>query len=69
MMLNVIAKFTRSSRHSQASFRAGGIASSVFTLITAILDSGVITLPFIAAKNGIVLAAILIVFGAAISYF
>ena len=50
-------------------FRAGGVKGSIFTLITAILGSGTVTLPYLASKNGIVLATILIIFGAAISYF
>lgn len=50
-------------------FKAGGIKGSIFTLITAILGAGTITLPYLAYQNGIVLAIILIIFGAIISYF
>ena len=49
-------------------FKAGGVQGSTFTLISAILGSGTVTLPFLAAKNGLALASILIIFGAIISY-
>jgi len=50
-------------------FKAGGMNGSIFSLVTAILGSGTVTLPYLAAKNGIVIAILLIIFGAAISYF
>jgi len=56
-------------RFMQRKFRAGGLKGSIFSLVTAILGSGTITLPYLAAKNGIVLTILLIAFGAAISYF
>lgn len=57
------------ARYVKKKFRPGGVKGSIFTLITAILGSGTVTLPYLAAKNGIVLATLLIIFGAAISYF
>ena len=50
-------------------FKAGGVHGSTFTLISSILGSGTVTLPYLSAQNGVVLATILIIFGAAISYF
>ena len=50
-------------------FRPGGINNSIFTLIVAIIGPGTITLPYLAASNGIVMAVFLIVFGAIISHF
>ena len=50
-------------------FRAGGMNGSIFSLVTAILGAGTISLPYLSAQNGIVLATLLIIFGAAISYF
>lgn len=50
-------------------FMAGGINNSIFTLIVAILGPGTITLPYLVATNGIVMAATLILFGAWISHF
>ena len=57
------------ARFMQRKFRAGGIKGSIFSLITAILGAGTITLPYLAANNGIIVAIILILFGALISYF
>lgn len=57
------------ARFMQRKFKAGGIKGSIFSLITAILGAGTITLPYLAANNGIVVAIILILFGAVISYF
>ena len=53
----------------QRKFKAGGTSGSIFSLITAILGAGTISLPYLSAQNGIVMAVILIIFGAAISYF
>ena len=50
-------------------FEKGSVFMSIFNLIAATLGAGTITLPYLAADNGIVLAAVLIVFGATISYF
>lgn len=50
-------------------FKAGGMNGSIFSLITATLGSGTISLPYLAAVNGIYLAAVLIIFGAVISNF
>ena len=49
--------------------KQGGVKGSIFSLITAILGSGTITLPFLAYNNGIYVAAVLIIFGAILSYF
>ena len=50
-------------------FKPGGMKGSIFSLITAILGSGTITLPYLAYNNGIYVAAVLIIFGAVLSYF
>lgn len=50
-------------------FKTGGMNGSILSLITAILGAGTISLPYLAAQNGIYLATFLIIFGAAISYF
>jgi len=50
-------------------FKHGGVKGSIFSLITAILGSGTITLPYLAYNNGIGTAIILIIFGAILSYF
>ena len=50
-------------------FRAGGLKGSIFSLITAILGAGTISLPYLSAQNGIVISIALILFGATISYF
>jgi amino acid permease len=57
------------ARYMGRKFKAGGIKGSIFTLITAILGAGTITLPYLAYQNGIVIAILLIIFGALISYF
>lgn len=57
------------ARYIGKKFKAGGVKGSIFTLITAILGSGTITLPYLAYNNGIGMAIILIIFGAVISYF
>ena len=49
--------------------KAGGAISSMFSLFAATFDAGIITLPYLAAENGIGVAAILIIFGALTSYF
>ena len=49
--------------------KAGGVFGSMFSLFAATFDAGIITLPYLAAENGIGVAAILIIFGALISYF
>ena len=41
----------------------------IFSLITWILGGDTISLPYLSAVNGIVIASVLIVFGAAVSYF
>ena len=50
-------------------FEAGSLKGATFTLIISILSSGTVSLPFLAAQNGIVLSWMLITFGAIISYF
>ena len=52
-----------------AFLRKGETVPSIFNLIAATLGAGTITLPYIAAENGIVLAVILVIFGALISYY
>jgi amino acid permease len=49
--------------------KAGGVFSSMFSLFAATFDAGIITLPYLAAENGVVVAVILIIFGALTSYF
>jgi len=56
--------------HSISSMlKAGGMLGSLFSLFAATFDIGIITLPALAAENGIGTTAILVVFGALISYF
>jgi len=57
------------ARYVGSKFKPGGMKGSVFSLITAILGSGTITLPYLANNNGIIIAIVLILFGATISYF
>lgn len=49
--------------------KQGTILASVFALLASTLGAGIITLPWLAVENGIVFAAILITFGALVSYF
>ena len=48
---------------------AGALTPSTISLISTTLGAGTVTLPFLASQNGIVLASILIIFGAGLSYF
>ena len=45
------------------------MVGSLFSLFAATFDIGIITLPSLAAENGIGTTAVLIIFGALISYF
>jgi len=49
--------------------RHGGMLSSIILLASCTFGAGIVTLPYIAAKNGILLAGCLLLFGAAVSYF
>ena len=49
--------------------KAGGMLGSLFSLFVATFDIGIITLPVLAAENDFGTTAILVVFGALISYF
>jgi hypothetical protein len=57
------------ARFMKKKFRAGGVKGSIFSLVTAILGAGTVSLPFLGASTGIGLSIILIIFGAIISYF
>jgi hypothetical protein len=57
------------ARYVKRKFKAGGIKGSIFSLITAILGAGTVSLPYLGASTGIGLSAILIIFGALLSYF
>ena len=50
-------------------FKAGSLKGAVFTLIMAILWSGTVSLPYLASRNGIILASLYIIFGASTTYF
>ena len=50
-------------------FQQGELIVSTVSLVTATLGAGIITLPYLALINGIVLSSLLITFGAVISYF
>ncbi|CAI2366833.1 unnamed protein product [Moneuplotes crassus] len=50
-------------------FKKGEVRGSTFTLITAVLGSGTITFPYLAMNNGILGAALLIIFGAVLCHF
>ena len=50
-------------------FRAGGIAGSLFSLISCTLGSGTISIPYAVMMNGYVLGPLLISIGAALSYY
>ena len=50
-------------------YRSGSIPASIFGLISFIVGAGIITLPYLAAENGVILSMIIIIFGAYISYF
>jgi len=56
-------------RYGQHQFRAGGTSGSVFSLIAATLGSGTISFAYAVMMNGYVLGPILIVCGAALSYY
>ena len=49
--------------------KQGTLMESTFTLLATTLGSGIITLPYLSAVNGIVFAALLIIFGAIVTYF
>lgn len=49
--------------------KQGTLVESTFTLLATTLGSGIITLPYLSAQNGIVFAALLIIFGAIVTYF
>ena len=49
--------------------RAGSLNGSIFALITWILGGGTISLPYLSAVNGIILAVSMIIFVALVSYF
>jgi amino acid permease len=53
----------------QRNFRAGGTSGSIFSLIASTLGAGTIVFGYAIKENGIVWGSILIVFGAAISYY
>lgn len=57
------------ARYVKKKFRAGGVKGSIFSLITAILGAGTVSLPYLGASTGIVVSIMLIIFGAIISYF
>ena len=50
-------------------YRSGSILASIIGLISVIVGAGIITLPYLAVENGIVLSMIIMIFGAYISYF
>lgn len=50
-------------------FRAGGVKGSIFTLMSAILGAGILTLPYAVYANGLILGPILIIIGALLSYY
>ena len=56
-------------RYVKRKFRAGGTSGSIFSLIAATLGSGTITFPYAVSQNGILLGILLILLGAAISYY
>lgn len=56
-------------RYFNRKFKAGSLKGSIFTLITAILGLGTITLPGLSQRNGIVGGILLLLFGAIISWF
>ena len=59
---NCLTKFTKY-------FRPGSTIGSMFSLFAATFDVGIITLPYLAAQNGVGATTILIVYGAVSSYF
>ena len=50
-------------------FRAGGVKGSIFTLMSAILGAGILTLPYAVYANGLILGPLLILIGALLSYY
>ena len=56
-------------RFTQRKFRAGGTSGSIFSLVAATLGAGTLTFGYAIKENGIAWGSILIVFGAAISYY
>ena len=50
-------------------FKPGSTLGSMFSLFAATFDVGIITLPYLAAQNGIFASTLLIVYGAVSSYF
>jgi hypothetical protein len=42
---------------------------SVFSLIASIIGASIVTLPYLGAKNGIIIASVMIIFGAALSMY
>ncbi len=54
---------------SSSPFSAGSINSSCLNLIAATMGAGTVTMPYIISLTGIGLGAILVVVGAAISFY
>lgn len=52
-----------------SNLKQGSLVGSVLCVLETCLGVGIITLPYLSAQNGIVLAVVLIIFGAVISYF
>ena len=56
-------------KYTQRKFRAGGVHSSVTSLVTATLDSATIAFPYAVAMNGLVFGPFLILMTGVVSYF
>ena len=56
-------------RFTQRKFRAGGTSGSIFSLVAATLGAGTLTFAYAIKENGIAWGTILIILGAAISYY
>ena len=56
-------------RFTKRKFRAGGTSGSIFSLVAATLGAGTLTFAYAIKENGIAWGTILIILGAAISYY
>lgn len=57
------------SRYVATKVKPGGIKGSIFNLIWGVLGTGMLTLPVVCLKNGIILGSILIILGALITMY
>ncbi len=64
--MNQIASPVHYTKHK---LRPGGVKTSIFSLIILCLGAGTLTIPYVFYANGIVVGTLLVLLGAAVSYY